>query len=66
MTAIPFNIGKYIFGRDAIDGVEFIMPVYIWHNWPLKTSNDNGLLWLRNSFVHKFFNVSWHSNRHYP
>ena len=66
MTAIPFNIGKYVFGPDAKDGVEFIMPIYIWHNWPLKTSNDNGLLWLRNSFVHKFFNVSWHSNRHYP
>mgnify|MGYP001626861444 CR=1 FL=1 len=66
MTAIPFNIGKYVFGTDAKDGVEFVMPIYIWHHWPFKTSNDNGLLWLRNSFVHKFFNVSWHSNRHFP
>ena len=33
--------------------------------WP-KTSNDNGLMFLRNHFLHKFFNVSWHSNRHFP
>jgi len=66
MTAIPFNIGKYVFGERARDGVEFAMPVYVWHHWPLKTSNENGLGWLRNSFVHKFHNVSWHSARHFP
>ena len=66
MSQIPFNLGRYIFGADAKDGVEFVMPVYIWQHWPWKTSNDNGLAWLRNTFFHKFFNVSWHSNRHFP
>ena len=65
MTAIPFNFGRYIFG-DHCDGVEFTMPIYVWHHWPLKTSNGNGLLFLRNSFFHKFHNVSWHSTRHFP
>ena len=66
MAQFPFALGKFIFGENAYSGVEFAMPVYIWHHWPLKTSNENGLLWLRNSFFHKFYNVSWHSNRHFP
>ena len=66
MASVPFNLGYYIFGTEGYDGVEFAMPIYVWHHWPLKTSNDNGLLWLRNSFFHKFFNVSWHSTRHFP
>ena len=66
MTQVPFNLGKYIFGPEGKDGAEFIMPIYVWHHWPLKTSNDNGLLWLRNSFFHKFHNVSWHSIRNFP
>ena len=58
-----FGFGPRVFGPD---GIEFKMPIYIWHHWPLKTSHDNGLLFLRNSFFHKFFNTSWHSIRHYP
>ena len=57
-----FVIGDWLFGRD---GMEFKFPVWFWMNWP-KTSNDNGLMFLRNSFFHKFFNVSWHSARHFP
>lgn len=33
--------------------------------WP-KTSNDNGLMFLRNHLFHMFYNVSWHSNRDFP
>jgi hypothetical protein len=50
----------------GFDGIEFSMPIWVWHSsWP-KTSNDNGLLFLRNSQIQKFNNVSWHSNRHFP
>ena len=66
MAQLPFKLGRIVFGIDAVDGVEFTMPVYLWHHWPFKTSYDNGLLWMRNSFFHKFYNVSWHSNRHFP
>ena len=66
MTTVPFNFGKWFFGPEANSGIEFAMPIYIWQYWRLKTSNDNGLLLLRNSFFHKFNNVSWHSNRHFP
>jgi hypothetical protein len=60
MAQIPFLILPVIAG---FDGMEFKMPVSVWHSsWP-KTSNDNGLLFLRNTFFAKFYNVSWHSNR---
>ena len=60
MAQIPFLILPVIAG---FDGMEFKMPLNVWHsNWP-KTSNDNGLLFLRNTFFQKFYNVSWHSNR---
>lgn len=51
-----------LFGKD---GVEWRYPIDLWLWWP-KISNDNGLMFLRNSFIHKFFNISWHSNRHFP
>lgn len=54
--------GDWLFGAD---GVEFKFPIDMWTWWP-KTSNDNGLMFIRNSFIHKFFNVSWHSNRQFP
>ena len=66
MSLAPFSFGKWFFGPEAFSGVEFAMPIYVWHHWPLKTANDNGLLFLRNSFFHKFMSVSWHSNRHFP
>jgi hypothetical protein len=52
-----------IFGKD---GMEWRFPIDFWiSKWP-KTSNDNGLMFLRNHFFHIFQNVSWHSARHYP
>ena len=54
--------GDFIFGRD---GIEFEMPIWCWNHWP-KTSHENGLMFLRNSQLHKFSNVSWHSTRMYP
>lgn len=59
---VLYAAGEKIFGRD---GVEFKFPVWFWTYWP-KSSNDNGLYFLRNVFIHKFYNVSWHSARHYP
>jgi len=59
---LPYTLPARLMG---FDGIEFNFSANIWHWWP-KTSNDNGLLFLRNSYFHKFFNVSWHSNRHYP
>jgi ankyrin repeat protein len=34
--------------------------------WPFMTSNNNGLGFLRNNWFHRFSNVSWHSDRHFP
>ena len=48
------------------DGIEWMWPIQIWlSHWP-KTSNNNGLMFLRNSIFQRFQNVSWHSDRHFP
>ena len=62
MSQYIFRWGDWLFGYD---GVEFRFPIKFWTFWP-RTSNDNGLMFIRNSFIHKFFNVSWHSIRHFP
>ena len=62
MAQIPFILGTKIFGYD---GIEFTFSADTWLWWP-KTSNDNGLLFLRNSMFQCFFNTSWHSARFYP
>ena len=56
------NFGQNLFG---FWGMEYSMPLEVWHNWP-KNSNGNSLLFLRNAFFQKFNNVSWHSNRMFP
>ena len=62
MAQYFFAWGDMLFGKD---GVEFRFPLDLWLKWPT-TSNDNGLMFIRNNFFHKFFNVSWHSSRHFP
>ena len=59
---LMLTAGQSVFG---VSGMEFQMPLWFWNHWP-KNSNENGLLFLRNSFVHKFNNVSWHSTRNFP
>lgn len=59
----PFTILPKLLGQD---GAEFKFPIMFWYyDWP-KTSQDNGLLFLRNSFFYRFHNTSWHSIRHFP
>lgn len=62
MTHLLFDFARVHLG---FDGVEFKFPVSLWTWWP-KTSYNNGLMFLRNSFFHDFNNVSWHSDRHFP
>lgn len=62
MAHLIYNFADKIFGQD---GVEYRFPKFVWLHWP-KTSNDHSLMFLRNSFIHRFNNVSWHSNRHFP
>lgn len=59
---IIFRAGEWIFGRD---GFEHRFPLSFWNFWP-KGSNDNGLMFLKNTFFYTFMNVSWHSLRHFP
>jgi hypothetical protein len=61
MAHLIWNFGQKVFGMD---GMEFRFPLSFWLIWP-KSSNDNGLLILRNC-IHLFTGISWHSNRHFP
>ena len=48
------------------DGAEWVWPIGLWmSSWP-KTSNNNGLMFLRNMWFNEFSNSSWHSDRHFP
>lgn len=62
LNHLVLNTGQQLFGYS---GVEFKFPVWFWNHWP-KITNENGLLFLRNSQLHSHSNVSWHSTRDYP
>jgi len=49
MESNIFNLGDKLFGKD---GMEWRFSIKFWTSWWPKTSNDNGLMFLRNHFLH--------------
>jgi hypothetical protein len=60
--SVFLGLGDRLFG---FNGIEYRFSTWVWTYWP-KSSNENGLLLLRNDFFYVFNNVSWHSSRHFP